>query len=167
MRFSGLFAPGRGPIREFFSSPTPLAEIPGGFEWFLQNHPETIDPGNRRSVLLFLILHRDSIVAVDCNNRWWWELARRIIDAGNALELKSRAFSEVSAPMPKSTWPRLSREIAIMSICSSSCIGTGLWPPAATIPMAGAMVDPCGVPLPLWLAGRAHGGHMVHCVHCV
>jgi hypothetical protein len=53
----------------FFCSRALFAEIPGVFARSPRNHPATIAPEKRRNIHLYLILRRDPIMAVDCNDR--------------------------------------------------------------------------------------------------
>jgi hypothetical protein len=67
--FCKAFRSGKGQTpRNFFCSRALFAEIPGVFARSPRNHPATIVPENRRNIHLYLILRRDPIMAVDCNN---------------------------------------------------------------------------------------------------
>lgn len=130
VRFARLLASGRGRIREFFSAPRVLAEIPGVFKCFLENQPETIDRENCRNVRLFKILRPDSIIAVGGNDRCsvgHWPIASCVRDTfcGGMRGPRRRCG--------RTMWPRSPRKTALMSICSSSCIAPRLRLHAATI----------------------------------
>jgi hypothetical protein len=68
--FARLFAPEGGPDpRNFFLVPRVVAEIPGIFARFPQDHPATIVTRDRRNIHLYLMLRHDPIMVACGHDR--------------------------------------------------------------------------------------------------